>query len=446
MLAPLTRGGNRPYRALVTALGCEATMGEMAYAREIAKRRRRELRLLDPHASERLFGAQIATNSIAEGAAAAEAAARAGATWVDLNCGCPTRDVLRRGLGAALLRKPAKLARLVAGVTERSPLPLTVKIRLAPPEAKKPSRDAADAVVAEREAAAEAVGGGAADAADSDDAADDADGEMQERAVALARAVADAGAAAVSVHGRTARQRYKNPADYDAIERIAAALARDTGAAVLGNGDVLTWREAEARAARAPHARALLVGRGALVKPWIFDELKARETWLPTAAERVSVYRRMTLGFRDQFGGDAHGRRHAWYFLPWHFSFLCRWRPISDADEAALAARATAGVYFGTPLAPPLLQSGREIDDRLATVTEGPRAALPPLERLLRCEAEAAHERVADALWDAASDADAVARLELIAADARQLAEWERGTPADAGARAARSPLVVAGA
>ena len=96
---------------------------------------------------------------------------------------------------------------------------------------------------------------------------------------------------AVSVHGRTARQRYKNPADYDAIERIAAALARDTGAAVLGNGDVLTWREAEARAARAPHARALLVGRGALVKPWIFDELKARETWLPTAAERVSVGR-----------------------------------------------------------------------------------------------------------------------------------------------------------
>ena len=76
--------------------------------------------------------AQIATNQISEGVAACVLAEEAGAAWVDLNCGCPIYEATRRGLGSALLRKPAKLARLVGGLVEGSPLPVSVKIRLSP--------------------------------------------------------------------------------------------------------------------------------------------------------------------------------------------------------------------------------------------------------------------------------------------------------------------------
>jgi tRNA-dihydrouridine synthase 3 len=72
---------------------------------------------------------QIATNNIAEGVAAAELAHKAGASFVDLNCGCPIYEATRRGLGSALLRKPPKLARLVEGIAAGIELPLTVKIR-----------------------------------------------------------------------------------------------------------------------------------------------------------------------------------------------------------------------------------------------------------------------------------------------------------------------------
>ena len=75
-------------------------------------------------------GVQIATNIIDEGVRAGLLAAEAGASFVDLNCGCPIHEASRRGLGSILLRRPAKLARLVQGIAERLPIPLTVKIRL----------------------------------------------------------------------------------------------------------------------------------------------------------------------------------------------------------------------------------------------------------------------------------------------------------------------------
>merc|ERR1712091_337678 len=132
ILAPLTRASTPPFRALCVAHGCEATMGEMIFAKYLRKGDRREKARLRRHDSEPLFGAQIATNTIAEGAAACEAAADAGADWVDLNCGCPIHEATRRGLGSALLRSPRKLARLVGGICDASPVPVSVKLRLSP--------------------------------------------------------------------------------------------------------------------------------------------------------------------------------------------------------------------------------------------------------------------------------------------------------------------------
>ena len=107
-----------------------------------------------------------------------------------------TAEATKRGLGAALLRSPRKLARLVAGIAAGSPLPLTVKVR---------TGTCANKInVAETVAALHA-----------------------------------AGAAAVTVHGRTAEQRYKRPADWGAVAAVAAAGSGP----VIGNGDLLTFYE-----------------------------------------------------------------------------------------------------------------------------------------------------------------------------------------------------------
>lgn len=122
--------------------------------------------------------------------------------------------------------------------------------------------------------------------------------------------------------------RYKKPADWALINRVAAAAS----VPVLGNGDLLTHYEVTRRRAdheAQPHAaaaavHALMVGRGALVKPWLWEEVKLGRELCLTEADRVGVYRRLVSHMKDHFGDDARGRRSAWYFLPWHFSFFHR--------------------------------------------------------------------------------------------------------------------------
>ena len=104
ILAPLTRGGNLPFRRLCADFGCEAAMGEMVFARHLLKGDPIEHARLRRAPNEPLYGVQIATNNVEEGVGAAEFAAKSGADWIDLNCGwcavphilqCCTREEVR---------------------------------------------------------------------------------------------------------------------------------------------------------------------------------------------------------------------------------------------------------------------------------------------------------------------------------------------------------------
>ncbi|KAK3241816.1 hypothetical protein CYMTET_48452 [Cymbomonas tetramitiformis] len=224
ILAPLTKGGNLPFRRLCAYFGADVTMSEMAYARQLVKGAKMERARLYRAPSEKCFGVQIACKQIAEGARAAELVSASGAQWIDLNCGCPTIEVSRRGLGAVLLRKPRKLGTLVEGLASASDLPLSVKVRL--------GVDAQKINVFE-----------------------------------VAQTLEAAGAVAVTVHGRTMEQRYRKPADWALIEQVAAAVSIP----VVGNGDILTHYEARRRLEQ-HGCTAVMAGRGALIKPWIFKE------------------------------------------------------------------------------------------------------------------------------------------------------------------------------
>eukprot|EP00854_Cymbomonas_tetramitiformis_P007884 gene7884-9361_t len=116
-----------------------------------------------------------------------------------------------------------------------------------------------------------------------------------------------AGAVAVTVHGRTMEQRYRKPADWALIEQVAAAVSIP----VVGNGDILTHYEARRRLEQ-HGCTAVMAGRGALIKPWIFKEFVEGKEWHPSAWERVGVLARLVRYMKEHFGDDdlgitAHG-------------------------------------------------------------------------------------------------------------------------------------------
>lgn len=166
---------------------------------------------------------------------------------------------------------------------------------------------------------------------------------------------------------------------------------------------------------------AAMVGRGALVKPWLWAEAKARRELELTPLERVGVYRRLALHMREYFGDDEKGRKKAWYFLPWHFNFFHRYRPFPRER------------YGARSLESPLLSM------RVSVWDEGGEAegaeGVPALERLLRCEHEGAHGEMAAVLWESASDGEAAAALERLSRD--KVRDWERELYEDEAAAAA---------
>ena len=336
-------------------LGAEVTVGEMAVVRKLLKERRAEYALLRSHESEPMFGVQLADRKPETLAEGARIAASRGAKFVDLNCGCPIDQITRRGLGASLLRKPGRLFRLVSAMAGAVTVPVTVKVRTGWHEGK-------------------------------------------ENVSELARVCEEAGAAAVTIHGRTREQRYSKAADWDAIGRAAA----ERGIPVVGNGDILTCYEARDRMRRSG-VSSVMLARGALIKPWLFREIREGRTWLPTAEERFAVLWRFVELLRAHFQDDERGRGRALRFLPWHLNFFCRYRPLPEE------------VYGERSRQHPLLQS--RLDASLSS---------SPLEALLADSRKETHEALARELLTAPSCEEALAaalRLQstLPAADERDL-------------------------
>lgn len=337
ILAPLTKGGNLPFRRLCVNLGARITTSEMAYARQVNRRSRPELALLRKHPSESCFGVQLAAGKPQDAISAGRRAIDQGARFIDLNCGCPIHDVVRRGMGATLLQRPSALGRMVEAMVEGLDVPVTVKIRSGWKEGKNNASE-------------------------------------------VARLIEEAGAAAVTIHPRSREQRYSKAADWDLVRQ----LVEERSIPVIGNGDILTHYEAE-RMQRVSGCASLMVARGALIKPWIFQEIAEHKSWEPTAEERVGLYHRLAVYMKEHFYDDEKGRQRAMRFLPWHFGFFWRYRPLPESE-------------FGEQsLEHPLMQTRRRTGEQVSL-----------LEAVLRDPREEVHQRLAGDLWDAATEAEAI--------------------------------------
>ncbi len=324
ILAPLTKGGNLPFRRLCVDFGADITFSEMAFARKLIKRDRKETALLRRHASEKVYGVQIAARKPDEALEAGKIVEDSGADFIDLNCGCPIYETTRRGLGASLLQKPRSIATIVETLSSKLSIPVTVKIRTGIKQSKV-------------------------------------------NAPEIARMIEESGAAALAIHGRTKEQRYSKAADW----QIMSEIQKERHIPIIGNGDIIFYEEAKYHRTH-HHISSLMLGRGALIKPWLFSEIKEEKEWQPNEQERIGVLFRFTQYLKEHFGDDELGLRRINNFLPWHLGLFCRYVPYSSGDfkpdsETPLIHRRESLSQDASPLTQLLFRNEEEIHHTLST-------------------------------------------------------------------------------
>lgn len=274
VLAPMAGVTDKPFRLLCKQLGAGLAASEMTSADPSLWQTRKSLKRMDHVGEPDPISVQIAGYDPGMLAQAARFNVANGAQIIDINMGCPAKKVCNVWSGSALLQDEPLVARIVKAVVDAVDVPVTLKIRTG--------------------------------------------WDHQNRnALNIARIAEDAGIAALAVHGRTRADKYLGEAEYDTIAAVKAAIRIP----VMANGDVTTPQQAR-RVLDVTGADAVMVGRGAQGRPWIFREIAhylATGELLPEPepAEVAAIL----LGHLQQlyaFYGEPSGVRIARKHLGWY--------------------------------------------------------------------------------------------------------------------------------
>ena len=334
-IAPLTTLGNLPFRRVMKDMGADITCGEMAIAVNVLKAQSSEWTLLRRHKCEDVFGVQIAgCNSTLLDRLAQILEREVRCDFVDLNMGCPIDFVCNKGMGSKLMCRLPRVKQICRTMTRRLSCPMTLKIRTGWSSSDPIATKMLSKVPLWNAELSKGRTGGPA---------------IQ----------------AVTIHGRSRLQRYKNLANWDFIRECARAQAAvrvsdadGTGnsntsaaelteaaraeaaaaagaavspeqyqAAVIGNGDVYSFTDWNSALASGELTTCMLA-RGALIKPWLSTEIKEQRHWDISSGERLEILRDFVKYGLEYWGSDASGvSRCRRFLLEWQ-SFLYRYIPL----------------------------------------------------------------------------------------------------------------------
>ena len=253
LLAPMAAVTDLPFRTVCEELGVGLTITEFLSAHAISAGDQKTVDKMTPSLGGRPFGVQIFGREEESMTLAARTAVEVGASLVDINMGCPAKRVVAGACGSALMKEPELAQSLVRTVIRAVPVhvPVTVKHRAGWDE-------------------------------------------WHLNAPEFACAMVEAGAQMITVHGRTRTQGFSGHSDLEIIRKVREAV--DDSIPVVGNGDV-TDVEGTLRMRDETGCDAVMIGRGAMGNPWLFNRLRQvlagrPDPGPPDICERLRVYRR----------------------------------------------------------------------------------------------------------------------------------------------------------
>ena len=279
VLAPQAGIGNWFVRLQAKRFGAGLTVSEMISSFAIHHRNEKTMRdLLVIHPDEREYPGPIAFQLFGQDPevmrSAAATAAEHGADIIDLNMGCPVPKVMKNGAGAALISDPAVAVEIARAAGEGSGLPVTVKLR-----------------------------------------SGQKNGEADGYQLAL-RLVDEAGVAAIAFHPRSAQVKHKGSPDYE----LAAKLVEELPVPVSLSGG-MSNTEATLAAREQTGAAAVMLARGALGNPWLFENVLGLRAE-PPARDEVIAELRWIIDRASEHLGEERAARYLRTFYPWYLDQL----------------------------------------------------------------------------------------------------------------------------
>ncbi len=272
LLAPMEDVSDPPFRALCKEHGADVLYTEFISSEGLIRDAEKSTMKLDIYDFERPIGIQIFGYQIESMRLAAEICEKAQPEFIDINYGCPVKKVTKKGAGAGILKDIPKMVSMTKEIVNATKIPVTVKTRLGWDENSK-------------------------------------------YIVEVAERLQDVGIKALSIHGRTRKQMYKGDADWSLIGEVKNNPKMHIP--IFGNGDVNTPEKAVEYRARYG-VDGVMIGRGAIGNPWIFNEIKhfiKTGTHLspPSIADRVDACKqhlKHSIEWKGEVLGIAEMKRH----------------------------------------------------------------------------------------------------------------------------------------